>query len=53
MRFVDLEKSIQWSSEESCGMGNDKVMKSRSIGYSSDEPVQRRKDKSESLTTFT
>ena len=33
-------------------MGNEKERYSRSIGYSSDEPVQRCKDKSESWNTF-
>ena len=33
-------------------MGNEKERYSRSIGYSSDEPVQKCKDKSESLNTF-
>ena len=37
---------------DSSGMGNKKERYSRSIGYSSDEPVQRCKDISESWNTF-
>ena len=51
MCFVDLEKAFD-GSNESCGIGNEKERYSRSIGYSSDEPVHRCKDKSESWNTF-
>ena len=51
MCFVGLEKASD-SSKESCGMGNEKERYSRSTGYSSDEPVQRCKDKSESRNIF-
>ena len=51
MCFADLEKAID-SSEKSCGMGNETERYSRSIGYSSDEPAQRCKEKSESWNTF-
>ena len=51
MCFVDLGKVFD-SFKKHCGMGNDKEKYSRSIGDSSDKPVQRCKDKSKSWNTF-
>ena len=50
MCFVDMEKAFDRVQRKV--MDNEKEIYYRSIVYSSDEPVQRCKDKSESCITF-